>query len=165
MYISYRDVGLYRPERGADHKRLITCVELKFVEFYFRSLYSFKPLLLGTAEFCSWLRTKAAFTFEQVAMSGGTDSAYWRVQIMKLLTIFSVPVWTRDRIPPPWPCESRGDEKGSLKSESVKYGRESQGTRTQERLNWQGPAAYTKDRPVLLSERAPQTNKPANVRQ
>jgi hypothetical protein len=34
-----------------------------------------------------------------------------------------------------------GDEKGSLKSETVKYGRESQGTRTQERLRWQGPAA------------------------
>jgi hypothetical protein len=41
-----------------------------------------------------------------------------------------------------------GDEKGSLKSEAVKYGREYQGTRTQERLRWQGPAACTKDRPV-----------------
>jgi hypothetical protein len=48
-----------------------------------------------------------------------------------------------------------GDEKGSLKSETVKYGRVSQGTRTKERLRWQGPAAYTKDRPVLSSERAP----------
>jgi hypothetical protein len=28
-------------------------------------------------------------------------------------------------------------------------------TRTRERLRWQGPAAYTKDRPVLSSERAP----------
>jgi hypothetical protein len=37
----------------------------------------------------------------------------------------------------------RGDEKGSLKSETVKYGRESQGTRTRERLRWQEPAAYT----------------------
>jgi hypothetical protein len=36
-----------------------------------------------------------------------------------------------------------GDEKGSLKSDTVKYGRESQGTRTRERLRWQGPAAYT----------------------
>jgi hypothetical protein len=44
-----------------------------------------------------------------------------------------------------------GDEKGSLKFESVKYGRESQGTRTRERLRWQEPAAYTKDRPVLSS--------------
>jgi hypothetical protein len=34
------------------------------------------------------------------------------------------------------------DERGSLKSETVKYGREPQGTRTQERLRWQGPAAY-----------------------
>jgi hypothetical protein len=41
------------------------------------------------------------------------------------------------------------DEKGSLKSETVKYGRESQGTRIRERLRWQGPAAYTKDRPIL----------------
>jgi hypothetical protein len=48
-----------------------------------------------------------------------------------------------------------GDEKGSLKSETVKYGRKSQGTRTRERLCWQGPATHTKDRPVLSSERAP----------
>jgi hypothetical protein len=34
-----------------------------------------------------------------------------------------------------------GDDKRSLKSETVKYGRESQGTRTRERLRWQGPAA------------------------
>jgi hypothetical protein len=32
-----------------------------------------------------------------------------------------------------------GDEKGSLKSETVKYGRESQGTRIRERLRWRGP--------------------------
>jgi hypothetical protein len=48
-----------------------------------------------------------------------------------------------------------GDEKGSLKSETVKYGRKSQGTSTRERLRWQGPVAHTKDRPVLSSERAP----------
>jgi hypothetical protein len=48
-----------------------------------------------------------------------------------------------------------GDEKGSLKSETVNYGHESQGTQTQERLRWQEPAAYTKDRPILSSERAP----------
>jgi hypothetical protein len=51
-----------------------------------------------------------------------------------------------------------GDEKGSLKSERVKYGREYHGTRTRERLRWQGPAAYTKGRPVLSSERAPPQN-------
>jgi hypothetical protein len=39
-----------------------------------------------------------------------------------------------------------GDENGSLKTESVKYGRESQGTRTRERLRWRGPAAYTEER-------------------
>jgi hypothetical protein len=58
-----------------------------------------------------------------------------------------------------------GDEKGSLKSETVKYGRESQGTRTRERLRWQGSEAYTKDRPVLSSERAPHKNKPVTVKQ
>jgi hypothetical protein len=46
-----------------------------------------------------------------------------------------------------------GDEKGSLKSETVKYGYESKGTRTQERLRWRVPAAYTKARLVLSSER------------
>jgi hypothetical protein len=48
-----------------------------------------------------------------------------------------------------------GDEKGSLKSDTVKYGREYQGTPTRGRLRWQGPAAYTKERPILSSERAP----------
>jgi hypothetical protein len=42
-----------------------------------------------------------------------------------------------------------GDEKGNLKSETVKYGHESHGNLTRERLHWRGPAAYTKDRPVL----------------
>jgi hypothetical protein len=37
-----------------------------------------------------------------------------------------------------------GDGKGSLKSETVKYGHQSQGTRNRERLRWRGPAAYTK---------------------
>jgi hypothetical protein len=58
-----------------------------------------------------------------------------------------------------------GDEKGSLKSETVKYGRESQGTRPRERLRWQGPAAYTKDRLVLSSERALHKNKTVIVKQ
>jgi hypothetical protein len=48
-----------------------------------------------------------------------------------------------------------GDEKGSLKSETVKYGR----------LRWQEPAAYTKDRPILSSERAPHKNKTVTVTQ
>jgi hypothetical protein len=38
---------------------------------------------------------------------------------------------------------------GNLKSETVKCGREYQGTRTQERLRWEDPAEYTKDRPIL----------------
>jgi hypothetical protein len=57
-----------------------------------------------------------------------------------------------------------GDEKGSLISETVKYGRKSQGTRTRERLRWQRPAAHTKDRPVLSSERAPHWIKNVTVR-
>jgi hypothetical protein len=56
-----------------------------------------------------------------------------------------------------------GDEKGSLKSETIKYGHESQGTQTRERLRCRGPATYTKDRPVLLSERAPHKHKTAAV--
>jgi hypothetical protein len=53
-----------------------------------------------------------------------------------------------------------GDEKETLRSETVKYRREAQGTRTRERLRWQGPAAYTKDRPILSSERAPSKTRP-----
>jgi hypothetical protein len=61
---------------------------------------------------------------------------------------------------------SRGRRrKGSLKSETVKYGREYQGTRTQERLRWQGPAAYTKDRPVLSSGRAPHKKQDRNCQE
>jgi hypothetical protein len=58
-----------------------------------------------------------------------------------------------------------GDEKGSLKSETVKYGNECQGTRTLERLRWRGPAAHTKDRPVLSSERAPHKNKTGTAKE
>jgi hypothetical protein len=42
-----------------------------------------------------------------------------------------------------------GDEKGSLKYETVKYGHENKGTRTQEGLHWRGPVACTKDRPAI----------------
>jgi hypothetical protein len=58
-----------------------------------------------------------------------------------------------------------GDEMGSLKTESVKYGREIQGTRTREKMRWRGPAAYTKDRPVLSLERAPHKHKTVIVKQ
>jgi hypothetical protein len=58
----------------------------------------------------------------------------------------------------------RGDEKGSLKSETAKYGRKSQGTMTRERLRWQGPAAHTEDRLVLSSESAPHGIKNVAVR-
>jgi hypothetical protein len=57
-----------------------------------------------------------------------------------------------------------GDENGNLKSEAVKYGREYQGARTRERLRWQGPAAYTKERSVLSSKRAPRKNKTVTVK-
>jgi hypothetical protein len=58
-----------------------------------------------------------------------------------------------------------GDERGSLKSETVKYGHVSQGTRTREKLPWRGPAAYTKDRPFLSSERAPHKSKTITVKE
>jgi hypothetical protein len=57
-----------------------------------------------------------------------------------------------------------GDEMDSLKSETVKYGRESKGARTREWLLWLGLAAIVNDRPVLSSERAPHINRPATVR-
>jgi hypothetical protein len=50
-----------------------------------------------------------------------------------------------------------GDLALQVESETVKYGREYQGTRTRERLRCQGPASYTKDRPVLSSERETHT--------
>jgi hypothetical protein len=52
-----------------------------------------------------------------------------------------------------------GDEKGSLESETVKYGHESYGTRTRKLLRWRGPTAIVNDRSVLSSERAPQIKK------
>jgi hypothetical protein len=55
-----------------------------------------------------------------------------------------------------------GDEKGSLKSETVKYGRQFQGTQTRERLRWQGPAPCTNDRPVLSSEGVPHKKQDRN---
>jgi hypothetical protein len=47
-----------------------------------------------------------------------------------------------------------GDEKGSLKYETVKYGHENKGIRTEEALRWRKPVACTKGRPVISSERA-----------
>jgi hypothetical protein len=55
-----------------------------------------------------------------------------------------------------------GDGKGSLESETVKYG-ESHGTRIRKWLRWRGPAAIVNDRPVPSSEKAPHINKPAIV--
>jgi hypothetical protein len=49
-----------------------------------------------------------------------------------------------------------GDEKGSLKTETVKYDRETQGTRTRERLRWLVPAAYTRQTLPLVREGASQ---------
>jgi hypothetical protein len=58
-----------------------------------------------------------------------------------------------------------GDEKGSLKSERVKYGLEYQTNRIRQRMCWQRPAAYTKDRPVFSSERAPHKKKTVTAKQ
>jgi hypothetical protein len=58
-----------------------------------------------------------------------------------------------------------GDVKGSLKSETVKYGLETKEPRTREGLHWRGPVVYTKDRPVFSSERAPHKNRTVIVKQ
>jgi hypothetical protein len=50
------------------------------------------------------------------------------------------------------------DEKRRLKSETVKYGHQSHGTRTRERLRWWGPATYTK-RDLSFRQRGRPTNK------
>jgi hypothetical protein len=55
-----------------------------------------------------------------------------------------------------------GDEKASLKCETVHYRREYHGTRTREILHWREPAEYTKGRPILSSERAPHKKKDRN---
>jgi hypothetical protein len=60
------------------------------------------------------------------------------------------------------PASRRRQRKGSLKFETVKYGSESQGIRTRERLSWQGPAACINDRPILSSERAPHKEQDRN---
>jgi hypothetical protein len=46
---------------------------------------------------------------------------------------------------------------------TIKYGIEPSGTQTRAGLRWRGPAATVNYRPVLLSERALQNNKPATV--
>jgi hypothetical protein len=46
-----------------------------------------------------------------------------------------------------------GDKKGSLESETVKYGREVHGTRTREWIRCRGLAVIVNDRPILSSER------------
>jgi hypothetical protein len=61
------------------------------------------------------------------------------------------------------PASRRGDKKGSLESETVKYGHESNETRTRKWLRWREPAAIVNDTPVLSSERAPHIKKPATV--
>jgi hypothetical protein len=57
-----------------------------------------------------------------------------------------------------------GDEK-EVKSETVKYGHESQGTRTGKRICWRGSASYAEERPVISSERAPHKNKTVTVKE
>jgi hypothetical protein len=56
-----------------------------------------------------------------------------------------------------------GDEKGSLESGTLTYGRESNGTQIRERLLCRGPAVIVNDTSVLSSERALHINKPATV--
>jgi hypothetical protein len=58
-----------------------------------------------------------------------------------------------------------GDEKGSLKSERVKYGREYQGTRTRENCAGKGQQHIQKNKPALSSERMSHKNKTVTVKQ
>jgi hypothetical protein len=44
-----------------------------------------------------------------------------------------------------------GNEKGSLESETVKYGQESHGTRTRKLLRWRGPAAIVNDSVITMT--------------
>jgi hypothetical protein len=60
------------------------------------------------------------------------------------------------------PASRRRRQKRKFESETVKYGSESHGIRTRELMLWRGPAAYTKDRPVPSSERAPQKKQDGN---
>jgi hypothetical protein len=53
-----------------------------------------------------------------------------------------------------------GDKKGSLKPERVKYGHESQGTRTGERLRSRRPAEYTKTDPSSRQRGRPTKTRP-----
>jgi hypothetical protein len=53
-----------------------------------------------------------------------------------------------------------GDGQGSLKFETVKYDRESQGTRTRERPRWLGPAVYAKADPSSHQSGRPTKIKP-----
>jgi hypothetical protein len=48
---------------------------------------------------------------------------------------------------------------------TLKYGLESRETQTRVRLRWRGPAATVNYRPVLSSERALQSNKPATSKE
>jgi hypothetical protein len=57
-----------------------------------------------------------------------------------------------------------GDEKGSLKSETVKYGHESQMTRTGENYTGEGQQHMQKTDPALSLEWAPQKNKTITVK-
>jgi hypothetical protein len=61
------------------------------------------------------------------------------------------------------PASRKGRRK--RKSQISKYGRESLGTRTQERLRWPEPATYTKDSPALSLESAARENHTVTVRQ
>jgi hypothetical protein len=54
------------------------------------------------------------------------------------------------------PASRRRRRKRKSQSETVKYGRESHGTRTREWLRWRGPAAIVNDKPrPLVTESAP----------
>jgi hypothetical protein len=79
------------------------------------------------------------------------------------LSLAVISVWKRGQIPPLWPCKSK--EATKRKSQIWDSKIWSQGTRTREKVLWQKPAAYIKDRPVLSLQRASHKNKTVTVKQ
>jgi hypothetical protein len=135
---------------------------------YFKILWRVEPLLCNSHEICRAVCRQRLGS--RVPAAPNTHSS---VEVL-LETVFStrsvhrgykdnwsknisvLPCGDRGRKPPRVTLRVvRGGEKGSLESDTVKYGHEFHGTRTRKWLRWRRPGAFVNDRPVLSSERAP----------
>jgi hypothetical protein len=124
-----------------------------------------------------WPRNKQIHGSRYCVSASQTNIFWWKQLNSKRATVFSVRsvsrCYKRDKLGAAVEVGSNtstvalrvagGDEKGSLESETVRYGYENHGTRTREWLRWRRPAAIGNRRPVLSSEKAPHVNKPATV--